>query len=177
MTKRKYLHFRSTIVKTPRSYMCSRKKSENHFCEWQRRKANQCKTPPNLVFHSKHTIAEQHYDSSLLFSLKFRHSLFTQGNSMDAPRQSSRFYWHPTQAEWVFSTSPAKEECVEEQCFRDLPPTVQFSAIIWEAYTTATWGPPPQHPPTQFRAMQAQAAPGTASSQPLLLQLTVGETV
>lgn len=58
-------------------------------------------------------------------------------------------------------------ESVEEQCSRDLPPTAQLSGKHTHTSSTST--------PTLI-AVQAHTTPGTAYTQPLLLQVMAGET-
>ena len=97
-TRRKHFHFRTEFhhrCSKPPGATCAGESSQKITSangRQERETQHKCKTPPNLVFHSKHTIVEQHYGSSLFFFLKLRHSLFTQGNFTEALRQPSRFY-------------------------------------------------------------------------------------
>lgn len=135
MTKRKQLHFRSTMVKPPRSYTCWR--INQKIISADGRRVREARTNAKHHLTLCFTLSTQlqnnsmtlHYHSSLSLDTAFSHKetpWMHQGSLPD-------FADTPPKLNGLSENDPP--ECVEEQCLRDLPPTVQLSAIIWEAYT------------------------------------------
>lgn len=142
MTKRKYLHFRSTMVKTPQELHVLKTEFRKSFIQMAEEKGRPAQVQNTIYTTLCFTQSTQLQNNTMTLQYYSSLSLDTASSHKETPwmHQGSLPNFTdtpPHQAERAFSKSPTKEECVEEHCFRDVLPTVQFSAIIWEAYTTS----------------------------------------